>query len=440
MLSYGQLVRQLLVEQAAPAQWELRRGCSSALYRGILPTFFPVIYDSVSGQLAEPCILFLYKRYLRGSKKRRNRRTLIAMAEDLRDWLRHLEDFGFSWAQITTELLDGYVTSLEETISPKTGEELKGTTIRRRVSTVVSFYAWSSENIHIPGIELTPDSLLSPGVAENYELGDGIGVSTYEASPLRPVDAQTILPLLGNYPSEVCHLWRELSKLGIGEVVYQVPPSGRKRLACEIPLQCGLRVEEVSELPVGAFSQYLGREAQIFDTGQYSFQVRGKGDVVRNVDISGVLLKEVVAYIKCERAVIAEMTGRSSKSLLIHGMDSGTQWAGRKIGVRTLQRMFETACKAAGYIELRYVVRDVASESQHSDTAGFSKFKFHDLRHTFAIWTYYARQRSGDAEPWLYVQKQLGHRFLSTTLNIYLRLTKDFERDVSDRFMRWAKR
>ena len=62
-------------------------------------------------------------------------------------------------------------------------------------------------------------------------------------------------------------------------------------------------------------------------------------------------------------------------------------------------------------------------------------FVVHDLRHTYAVWTYYILKENGEAEPWLYIQAQLGHEDLSTTQDTYLKATGDFEASVSDLYM-----
>jgi integrase len=58
----------------------------------------------------------------------------------------------------------------------------------------------------------------------------------------------------------------------------------------------------------------------------------------------------------------------------------------------------------------------------------------HDLRHTYAVWTYLLLRTQGDTNPWLFIQAQLGHRSAETTLNTYLRAVRMFENEISEIF------
>ena len=49
------------------------------------------------------------------------------------------------------------------------------------------------------------------------------------------------------------------------------------------------------------------------------------------------------------------------------------------------------------------------------------RYRVHDLRHTYAVWTYHIRTSLGDNEPWKWIQSQLGHSTLDTTINTYLK-------------------
>ena len=45
----------------------------------------------------------------------------------------------------------------------------------------------------------------------------------------------------------------------------------------------------------------------------------------------------------------------------------------------------------------------------------------HDLRHTYAVWSYHILKSLGDPEPWKSIQIQLGHKHIDTTINTYLK-------------------
>jgi integrase len=61
------------------------------------------------------------------------------------------------------------------------------------------------------------------------------------------------------------------------------------------------------------------------------------------------------------------------------------------------------------------------------------RHRYHDLRHTYALWTYHALVEQGISEPWKIIQSLLGHAHLSTTLDTYLRVVNVEKARTADR-------
>ena len=183
------------------------------------------------------------------------------------------------------------------------------------------------------------------------------------------------------------------------------------------------------------------RNSNIGSTKLYPIRIVGKGKKVANVKFPGWVIKESLDYIDGERNFVVNKTGRDEDCLLVNGSEVGLH-AGGPVSHRTLERRFSGACKRAGLVKLvkKYYIGDAGEIISNND--GFverAKYVFHDLRHTYAIWTYYARKRAGDNEPWIFISTQLRHADVLTTIRYYLKTASDFEAVVSDTFMEYLR-
>lgn len=91
---------------------------------------------------------------------------------------------------------------------------------------------------------------------------------------------------------------------------------------------------------------------------------------------------------------------------------------------RRYQQIVEETCISAGLVTLS-TVQDPRTGQER--TIKTHKHTVHDLRHTYAVWTYWAERRRGNREPWKKIQAQLGHANLSTTIDIYLSVVEIFD-------------
>jgi len=424
-------------QTSSAAYWAVRRTVKRAIPTWHLPPGFPLLVDLSNGIVCEPALLFLYYRHVKSKAKKPVHNTLYAYADDLKEWFRHLEEFQLAWNEVSDDDLTAFMKVMRATISPETGRPYATRTVNRRTSTVISFYRWATRSIFKEIFNEAVWESLENIAHRRRDFTLALEADEqHHVSLIQPHAARKIIAIAGVSPSEIAS----------GDYLDRIKEKGRRlstaefescrnRLAIEISLQTGLRISEVCALRKDTFHG-IGIQFPMPDTLTIKISVNGKGGKKRKVDFSGVLLNEIAAYIAGERAgIILYKEIKDPTALLLNPISAGKK-AGARTTVRTLERAFNDACKKAG---LSRPV-EVCTFNKEGQVAGSKTdicplFVFHDLRHSFAIWTYYARKKNGDAEPWLYIQQQLGHSSLETTLNTYLAAAQDFEADVTDQYM-----
>jgi len=191
----------------------------------------------------------------------------------------------------------------------------------------------------------------------------------------------------------------------------------RARLAIDLGWSVGLRLTEIVEL--NKF-QFLSKHPDpMAPAAEQVIQVLGKGGVLRPVAVPNWLVLDAIRYIETERSEALKaggLTGRREPGrLFVSGLESNSP--GSTVSDRRLQQELEDACIRSGLTEL---VERTDPESGVSRTEAKAKHCMHDLRHTYAVMTYFAEVRNGNPEPWKKIQAQLGHKYLATTMNTYL--------------------
>jgi integrase/recombinase XerC len=165
-----------------------------------------------------------------------------------------------------------------------------------------------------------------------------------------------------------------------------------------------------------------------------------KGLVPRNVLIPAHFARELQNYIKGERAAAVEKgrsygLAREPKALFVNGADAG-RYAGRGVTRWTLWRAFHLAVLEAG---LTVEITKVDPTSGMELDGIVAAHCFHDLRHTFACWHYQAESESGNPDPWKSVQSRLGHKYKSTTIDIYLKVVDGYRKNVNTAFYHFLR-
>lgn len=393
-----------------------------------LPPGFPFLVDDDKIEVIEPALLYLSDRFIKYAQRGKEN-TRKAVAYDLCDWWNFLAEKRRPWDTVDTDLIVTYRDNRLKTISPQTHEVLTSNTVRRRMIYIFDFYEWA----HGRGwVDIT-------GLAEKVEKSVRVNIDAdfFAHTRSRPLkkDVSQLLPDPDPHrrrPASFLTIdhWRllarELGPLPSEAMEMNDPRPSRDRLASELSINTGLRVDEVAKLTK---YQILDLVAQIPLDAEpdelISLRVtKTKRLVAREVDIPVYLIHELVHYIDGERAAAVDtarktwLTKRSREpsSLFLNGVDA-KHHSGKAINSDTLDAAFRAAQFAAG------MVRTVEKKDPDTEEVYVTKdtrYVFHSLRHTFAMWLYDAERKAGNAEPWKIVQSKLGHASLITTMGTYL--------------------
>jgi len=430
--------------EADVLQWVIKhteRGTGEAL-----PPDFPYIIDNVSGEICQMALLYMADMHLT-RKLTFNANTVGAYTSDLLDWMRFCARFDIPWNKATWADLGNYVDSTN-LVSPHHKESFQQSTVSRRLVPIQQLYQWASENLPDLCTEAPEGTLFKPAnVAyflddrrkERRQQVDNGKESTEDVSlpnVMQPSEVEAVLKAIGPAPRP---LTCNKSADGAGSPVApheehdKSSVTSMAHLGMDIGCQAGLRVGEVVGLRVKLFVKF--NETKILPNRHYQVgPFRRKGGKFKTVKFHGVLLQKVLDYIDGERKQATRGCGADHGVLLVH---KDGRFRGLAITKSTLQRRFSTACIVTGLTRSVSKVKPVDGDWMTTTTVDEKRaaFTFHDLRHTFAVWMYYARKSDGDAEPWKYIQEQLGHEDVATTMHFYLTVTQDFEAYVSDKFI-----
>lgn len=419
------------------------------LFPHALPEGFPLLVIDEQSKIIEPVLLYQLDKLkvlgIRNWRKKRN--TVMATAFDLRDWfdyLAHVEwenpisreiETGKPWDLATESDYISWRDTASETIRPKTNRRLADSTIARRQGAVEKFYkaaqraGWYTGEFVITKIKKGRDSITSHSIPDNnssHRLYDDDGISKYrqqvgQTEPVRPFTVHEwslLKDALGPLPSET-----DLSGI-----------SSRDRLASELSLGTGMRVDEVASLTEFQFhalyKAWQATDEEDRESGFVTLRItKTKRLKARDVKVPCYIIPELAAYFDGERKTsieigraLANVKGTRFKaptSLFVNRTDAGVH-AGKPVSAATLSWEFKKSCLRAGLVH--YVEKfDIGTEESYREA--LSKHRYHDLRHTFAVWKYHELLANGDPEPWKEVQILLGHSSLRVTLDTYLAVT-----------------
>jgi len=394
---------------------------------GALAPRRPALFIQPDARLFEAPTSFLRSEYVE-SGKRASPSTWAAAAYALASWFDFLWEIGIrDWRAAARDDLIMYSDSYATAVSPKTGRPYAPVTISNRMSVILEFHGYAGER------GLYEGDILAEVRAE--QVADGVPIDkdalahirkgprtkrmTSGLIPRRRQARTSIRPFLVNELRALLEIvGPRATERGGGD---QRP--SRDRLTCDLGWACGLRLDEIHQLNTLQFlSLHPDEHAPV---AEQSISVVGKGRKKRNIAIPNWLVLDALAYISDERRhalAAGGITGRQDRhALFVAGLDGN--FPGRPITHRRMQQRLEEACLQAGLIE------EVARTNPETGVIRVerkSKHCIHDLRHTYAVLTYWAEKKSGNAEPWKKIQAQLGHKNLSTTTDTYLSFVEIF--------------
>lgn len=376
-----------------------------------LPARLAYLVNSETGTPFAPFLEYVAQTALTRSQLRprlsKSLQTVEAYAGDLSDFFGYLDAAERKWEEADEIDAYAYIDSMIEHPSPATGRPYANETIRRRISSLKSFYEWAgtrgrvrsnlklvdpSESLHARRYEGGPGNVEKPAVPP----------ADREVRPIPPAELQSLMNALGPDTS-----LRELSEP-------QDRVSVRNRLMAECAYHIGLRRAEVVGLQAAQIMKLTPQAGSPYS--MHPIEVFGKGAKWRTVNIPAWLAIGLQRYYIGPRA--AELKETSDHGYLFVAHSAARP--GLPLSDKHFDDLFAAACMRAGL--------------HNASNRDLAKYTVHHLRHNFALATYFSRKANGDQEPWLYIQAMLGHAYVETTLRIYLRAAKALESTYSDYF------
>ncbi len=402
---YNAYVQRAVPSAALPADLQLR---------GVgWPAGGHFLVSEVSGEPIDAVLRFLRHQY--GSRVttdfRRSARSVESGVYDLKDFFDFLDASGLEFEEVRNTQLENYLFSMISRDSPTTGRAYSRETVRRRASTIRSFYQWASDQ----GITKYRLDLARIDAVEREFRSN----SNYLSAPR----AQKRDAKVRYIPREKLRLILDAcGPLVVDARAVKEGTTSRLRLMYECALQAGLRRAEIPRLTVAdvRVSSRLAAGRELLN--RVPLDVLGKGAKVRTVMFPVWIIENIAKYIDCERAEAIAYRRHADPSFEDHGFvfvreASGTTCVGEPFDERYLSGPIRQIQMKLG---IRYGISD-------SDQPYQRRYGVHALRHTYALVEYFSRKEAGDPEPWLFVQAQLGHSDLSTTTGIYLSLAREYE-------------
>lgn len=413
-------------------RWSVpRHSCS-------LPEGFRFLVDR-GGDVIEPVLLFIFDTYTpAGILKREN--TVKTYVEALYEWFSHLEALEDvyesakasgdesalpppAWNQVTAQHLLAYSVALESAISPLTLSALSTATKHGRMRAIIALYQWAFLRGYYTDFV---------GLKEVYENSTKRPRARIpKAIPVKHLTV--ILKQLGPLPSEC-----------VGRKHKQ---KSRDRLAAELALRCGLRIDEVTNLTARQITQLIPHRGPNQHRPVALPLTHTKGGEPREVALPSSLLRELFAYIDGERNEVVNLAKSQSKNeiysepeiLFLNGTDASQEDIGGRLTTHRLSVVFHDCVIACGFFSVIYEQGPANARSDLRRKRRVALYTFHFLRHTFVYSMYYALQRAGVKFPWMTIQILLGHAHLSTTIKNYMRGVGTAEKKISDAVIAVAK-
>jgi integrase len=333
--------------------------------------------------------------------------TERARAGDLYEWLMYRGELGRDLSDIEQSDLVEYRDRLMTQPSLKTGEPLAATTVRRRLSTLVSFYEWADSSGRIPNDIGASKKMVRLGRGDRRDMLAHLGSSTMTKNDILP-KVQKRLPEF----IEEGFLRGLFAELGSPPANRDGRPA-RDWLIVYLSLFTGMRRAEVAALTVHQFQSLAPSEeapARLALTAT-------KGGKPRSVPIESFVLDQVKAYVDGERKAVlraAKAKGkfrhRKPTALFVNGPHCATKYLGNPITTDMIDRMF-----------LRTQRRLASEDGAHHG--------FHHLRHTHVM----RRRLAGDE--WDNISRDLGHAQIGTTINVYARALNRVEPEARARYV-----
>lgn len=347
-------------------------------------------------------------------------RTWENNARALITWLEWCEAVDLDWRDASRDDVVAYRDAYSNSISPHTGRPYEAGTIANRLTAILDFLLFAA----------TRGWMTEPSLSDTLRVSRS-GLAPIKRDPLAHTRkgkasrdrSKRIIP---KYRADKVRVLTENELLALLE--WAGPPaskrnvdsqgSARDRLIIDLGWAVGLRRSEKISLSIYPF-EALTPDPELLR--HHKIKVVGKGNKVRTVDVPAWLVIDIQAYIQGERKRALKRRGRSAREgQLLLNSETSTNRAGHPMEASGIRSMIERACIGAGLIEQRKFENP---ESGERGVRAGARFSDHPLRHTFAVMTWHHSLAAGwkEEETWKYIQHQLGHEDLGTTMDTYLK-------------------
>lgn len=333
---------------------------------------FPILLDAELRGI-EPANRFL-RYWLIHRGRSFSKKSWPTVANHLLDYFGFLERAGLLWHQINGEEGESPVAAYRYDAVEK--RALNPRTVNQRLGTVLRFYTYAREQQWIDKLPFSYVALTT----------GARGHSPHPHARLR-YSADVVMRV---QRAQIEYLTRDQIKQLLCAVV-----NPTHRMMIRVGLQVGLRREEIATFPVSSVEAVidqakLGSMVKIrLDPRDGSGQ-KTKGARQRIVYFPSSLIADLWGYLVHDRPRLARRSELESTSLFLTA--TGQPWAGEG-------KAFHTILQRAG------------------KKVGFAVHP-HLLRHTYATHTLASLQQQGarGLDPLVFVQRQLGHSSIETTL------------------------
>lgn len=409
-LSLTSLPKDVLVFLNGPAAYGLKKG-------------EPALFDAQTLRLLEIPTFFIRRHYVE-SGRRASPHTWRDAAFAMASWIEFLAEIGIPDLHIAgrPELL-AYREMYEAGVSPFTKRPYATGTIANRMSVITAFYERSIEwgwhsDASMPHVSTWSPSRSPLDRSALSHLGRVDRPRSWtDLAPKRRPNKSAIRPFMA---AEIPTFLQALGPRATEQV--SDPRPCRDRLIGDFGLFVGLRNDEIHQIARCQIESM--RPDNAAPAAEQPLAIVGKGRKKRIVAVPNWLVLDALTYITTERAA-ALLARRDDVAeppdLFLSGVEANAP--GRPISHRRFQQVIEEACLRTNLIVKENVTDPGTGQLFVRDRAIHC---VHDLRHTYAVLTYWFEKRNGNPEPWKKIQAQLGHAQLTTTINTYLSFVEIF--------------
>ena len=378
-----------------------------------LKTGQPSLFWEQGVALFEEATAFLNDEYCQ-SGARSSPRTWKNVAYALAFWFNWCSEAGIDWRAASRDDLVDFRDGLSTTVSAVTGDSYGAGTIIAYMAATIAFYDYARRRGVYFGDIVSSDAISQPA--------NGVKSTVESASllvPRRRSKKTTIRPF---QPEELRACLAELGNTCAERDARDRRPC-RDRLMADWGWAVGLRLSEIMTLEAYQFLTMHPEDQS--DFSHQPVEVVGKGNVRRNVAVPNWLIADTLMYLEGERRDSIRASKGRQRSVPNVVFLSGTHAPspGKPFSGRRYEQIIGDACIRAGLSQLKARTDPETGEKTHTPVA---KHSVHDLRHTYAVYTYWVEVKNGNPEPWKTIQAQLGHESLDTTIRTYLRFVKLF--------------